>query len=218
MSLFRCIAIVAVGALLSACATILGGDDGTWISTEPAFVRCQLSGQGYQQVVETPDEIVLPKAAAPISIACRAKGYRDANHTLDTAVDPMIIANLVFGSTIGAVIDLISGAAQKFSDRVTIHMEPEAFASADARDQWFGSYRQSVEKRWNQVIGNLEFVCPDEVESPLDCLDEVKQAKDGEARELRLLEQRRLYARIRAETRARLGGDGVNSANNNKVK
>jgi hypothetical protein len=215
MSLFRHIAVLAAGLLLSACASIMGGDDGTWISSEPAFVRCQLSGQGYDQVVDTPDEIILPKAAAPIRIACKANGYRDANHTLDTAIDPMIVANLVFGSSIGVLIDVINGAAEKFPERVTIHMEPKAFASAHARDQWYGSYRESVEKRWNQVIGNLEFVCPDEVETPLDCLDELKQAKAGEARELRLLEQRRLYARIRAENRARVGGYEDKPVDNN---
>lgn len=219
MSLFRHIAVLAAGLFLSACATIMGGDDGTWISSEPAFVRCHLSGQeGYDQVVDTPDEIILPKAAAPIRITCKAKGYRDANLTLDTEIDPMILANFVFGSSIGAVIDMINGAAEKFSDRVTIRMEPEAFASADARDEWYVSHRETVEERWNQVIENLDFFCPDEVETPFDCLDELKQAKADKARELRLLEQRRLYARIRAENRARLGGDAGNPTNNNKVK
>ena len=218
MSLFRYIAVLAAGLFLSACASIMGGDDGTWISSEPAFVRCQLSGQGYQQVVDTPDEVILPKAAAPIRITCKAKGYRDANLTLDTAVNPMIVANFIFGSSIGAVIDMINGAAEKYSDRVTIRLEPEAFASADARDEWYVSHRESVERRWNQVIGNLEFFCSDEVETPLDCLDELKQAKAGEARELGLLEQRRLYARIRAENQARMGGDDGNPTNNNKVK
>ncbi len=127
----------------------------------------------------------------------------------------MIVANFVFGSSIGAVIDMINGAAEKYSDRVTIRLEPEAFASADARDEWYVSYRESVEKRWNQVIGTLEFVCPDEVETPLGCFDELKQAKAGEARELRLLEQRRLYARIRAENRARVGGAQDKQADNN---
>lgn len=215
MSLFRHIAVVAAGLLLSACASIMGSDDGTWIFSEPAFVRCQLSGQGYNQVVDTPDEIILPKAAAPIRIACQANGYRDANHTLDTATDPMIAANLVFGSSIGVLIDLITGAAEKFPERVTIHLEPKAFPSAQARDEWYGRYRRSVEKLWNGIIGNLEIVCADDMETPMDCLDELKQAKDGGARDLGRLEQRRLYARIRAENRARLGGDEEKRADNN---
>ncbi len=214
MYLFRHIAVVAAGSLLSACASIMG-DDGTWISSEPAFVRCQLSGQGYDRVVDTPDEIILPKAAAPIRIACKANGYRDANHTLDTATDPMIAANLVFGTSIGVLIDLINGAAEKFPERVTIHMEPKAFASGDARDEWYERYRRSVEKRWNRIIGNLEIVCAENMETPLDCLDELKQAKDGGTRDLGLLEQRRLYARIRAENRARVGGYEENLVENN---
>ena len=215
MSLFRHIAVLAAALLLSACASIMGSDDGTWISSEPAFVRCQLSGPGYNQVVDTPDKIILPKAAAPIRIACKANGYRDANHTLDTATDPMIAANLVFGSSIGVLIDMITGAAEKFPERVTIHMEPKAFASAQARDEWYGRYRRSVEKLWNGIIGNLEIVCAEDMETPMDCLDELKQAKDGGARDLGRLEQRRLYARIRAENRARLGGDEEKPADNN---
>jgi len=218
MSLFRHIAALAAGLFLSACASLMGGADGTWISSEAAFARCQLSGPGYDQVVVTPDEIILPKAAAPISIACKARGYRDASYTLDTAINPMIAANVVFGSSIGFVIDLINGAAEKFPERVTIHMEPKAFASARARDEWYGRYRQSVEKRWNGIIGSLENICAENMVTPLDCLDELKQAKDDGARDLGLLEQRRLYARIRADNQARLGGDDGNPTNNNKVK
>ena len=201
---FRHVILVAAGLLLSGCATILGDDNDTLISTEPAFVRCSLTGTDFDKVVNTPQVITLPKGSPSVRIACRAKGYRDAFHTLESAPDPLIFANLVFGSSLGMVVDMINGSAKKFPSQVTIHLEPKSFATSAMRDEWYRRYRRAVEVRWSAVVADLEVVCMDSSDTALECLDELKQAENSRGNQLRLLEQRRLAAGIREDNQARM--------------
>ena len=63
---FRHVILVAAGLLLSGCATILGDDNDTLISTEPAFVRCSLTDTDFDKVVNTPQVITLPKGSPSV--------------------------------------------------------------------------------------------------------------------------------------------------------
>lgn len=188
---------------LTACAEVVD----TWgpstrIQTEPAVTRCNLDGTGLQRVVVTPVRVVLPKAASPITISCSAEGYYSSKHVLITTIDNSIATNLIFGSVVGLAFDIMTGAADQYSSRIAIHLEPRSFPDAVRRDEWFGRYRRSVAGKWYRIVEDLRLSCDDETSSLEACQKELAQAKTTRAVLLEALDRRHAGAVIRSESQA----------------
>mgnify|MGYP001010576331 FL=1 len=104
-------AILAFGLWGAGCASVVSKTDSTtYLETDPEKARCVLHGQDFKRVVTTPDSIQLPSAAAPITVACEAEGYKTATAVLDTKSDGWIWGNILLGGVIGAVVDGARGA------------------------------------------------------------------------------------------------------------
>ncbi len=204
MTRLRLASLVLAATSLTACAEIVD----TWgpstrIQTEPAVARCNFDGTGLQRVVVTPIRVVLPKAASPVTISCSAQGYHSSKHVLVTTIDNSVAANLLFGSSIGMAVDIMSGAAEQYPSRILIHLEPQTFPNIATRDKWFGRFRHALEGKWNGIVENLRITCEDELETPLTCRGALAQARTDRGVALKTLDRRRARAEIRAESQAR---------------
>ena len=181
-----------------ACASVVSDDKSTtYIETDPENARCELHGQDFKRVINTPNSISLPAEAAPITIACKAPGYATTTETLDTKIDGWIFGNILLGGGIGILIDLARGAGQKYPPRVTVILQPETFATISARDEWFDSRRTTIEKFWEKQItaaGNCSG--SSESSSGSSCGSAIAEAKTRRDEEIKQLEEKRARARV----------------------
>jgi hypothetical protein len=183
-----------------ACASVVSDDKSTtYIETDPENARCELHGQDFKRVINTPNSINLPAEAAPITIACKAPGYATTTEPLDTKIDGWIFGNILLGGGIGILIDLARGAGQKYPPRVTVILQPETFASTSARDEWFDSRRTTIEKFWEKQIAAASN-CSGATESNTgaSCGSAIAEAKTRRDEEIKQLEEKRMRARVSA--------------------
>ena len=138
-----------------------------------------------------------------VTITCAAQGYRSEAHRLITTIDNSVASNLLFGSSIGMAVDIMSGAAEQYPSRILIHLEPQTFPNIAARDAWFGRFRDSLAGKWNGIVNNLRISCEEDLDGPMTCRDELAQARADRGVALEALDRRRDRAVIRAESQAR---------------
>jgi hypothetical protein len=183
--------------ILSGCASIVSDNESTvYVATEPETARCELHGQDFTRALNTPDSIVLPSDAAPVTVACETEGYRTTTGELDTSADGWMAGNIIFGllgGGIGLVVDAARGAGMKYPPNITIVLEPESFASLEARDAWYDNRRRILSEKWEAAIEEAGKNC--KLASDV-CEDRLKKARETRDQELEGLEQRRATAQI----------------------
>lgn len=185
--------------VLANCASIVSDNDSsTYIETVPETARCELHGQDFTRVVNTPSSIQLPSSAAPITVACKADGHLNTTATLDTSMDGWILGNIVFGGVVGFVVDAARGAGMKFPPRVTVLLEPESFPDAVARDRWYDERKRQTIEKWDRILQGLRGSCDAQQHLARDCGSEVNAMQANREKELRELEARRQRALVRA--------------------
>jgi len=187
--------LLAVVLLCTGCATLVTGSSQTiTVSTDPVGATCTLKRDGKPLAVinPTPGSIPVGKASGPISVLCTKSGYEDAAGTLASQFQAMTFGNILFGGLIGIVVDAASGAATQYPDAVTITMIPEEFPSAEARDQYFDTMKQTLLRESAEVKERIGRIC-----RPDNCASEVAAAEAGTQSKLAEIDQRRLSARVR---------------------
>ncbi len=188
MNSVKFLALAMLAFASSGCASIVSDtESSTYIETDPEKARCELHGQDFKRVVETPSSIHLSADAAPITMACSADGYRTTTQPLDTEMDGWIFGNIIFGGVVGVVIDAARGAGQKYPPHVMVFLEPEVFTSEAARDEWFDRRRKTIEDQWQKKIQMVKSHCVDEI----TCRDKIKKVEKNMDKELDELEERR---------------------------
>tara|TARA_R110000787_G_scaffold133841_2_gene246280 strand:+ start:96 stop:731 length:636 start_codon:yes stop_codon:yes gene_type:complete len=190
-----CGVLLVCTGLLSGCAGGLGTTrHTTLIATDPQPATCDLRGAGYSTRIATPARLEIPKSAAPVTMTCRADGHRPFETTLKPQFNPKILGNFMIGSTLGMLSDMVGGHDTIYPRRLTINLEPLAFASLDDRDRWFDRFRRSTWIRWQMTLDALGETC-DGQEDTL-CHDRIAVQQDVRDTELAALERRRNAARV----------------------
>ncbi|MBF0269945.1 MAG: hypothetical protein HQL44_15275 [Alphaproteobacteria bacterium] len=194
----RLLPTLALGLALPGCASIVSDNNsGTYIETDPEKARCELHGQDFTRVVETPNSVMLPSSAAPVTIACKANGYKNTTAVLDTKLDGWIFGNLLFGGIIGVAVDAARGAGQKFPPRFSLVLEPERFSSLGERDQYYDGRRKATEDKWARIQSDLQTQCGSGADAGRpDCSQRVDQAKIERDKEMAQIEDMRAKAKI----------------------
>lgn len=189
--------LTATSLFLASCASIVSDNDSTtYIQTEPETARCELHGQDFVRVVNTPDSIQLPAEAAPITIACKAEGYKTTTANLDTSMDGWIVGNLLFGRVIGLAVDAARGAGQKYPAQVMVALEPEAFDSIAHRDRWYDERRAAIEAKWDEQISKAKNSCNTNPERHQECASQAEELGEQSDKEIEAFEERRLSATV----------------------
>ncbi len=188
---------VAALAALSGCASIVSDNEtDVYVATEPEAARCELNGDDFTRVINTPDSLVIPSDAAPVTVACSAEGYRTTTGDLDTSADGWMAGNIVFGilgGGIGLIIDAARGAGMMYPPQITIVLEPESFESLAARDEWYANRRRILDEKWGTAIEEADTHCG---LAPDVCASRLKEARETRDQELEALEQHRATAKI----------------------
>ena len=197
ISICRAVALILAAPLFAGCASIVSDDNSTtYFETDPEKARCVLHGQDFRRVVETPGSVTLNSEAAPITVACKADGYRETAEVLDTSMDGWILGNIIFGGVVGAVVDAARGAGQKFPPRFMVVLEPSTFSTGAERDDWYDRRRRLVVEKWARVISQAEGQCSDDTVDDA-CEAQVKELQVKRDTELKHLEARRGRALVK---------------------
>lgn len=118
---------------LAACASVVSATSSdVKIQTNPAHARCDLAGyQGFAASVETPATISIPSAAAPVTVTCKAPGFRPTSYTLDATADGWIWGNsaLIMATggvaILGALVDESRSAGRGYTEDVHYDLDPD---------------------------------------------------------------------------------------------
>jgi hypothetical protein len=198
MRSYQRVCAILASLTMSACASIVSDNASTtYIETDPEKARCELHGQDFKRVIETPNSINLPSKAAPLTISCSATGYKVTTAKLDTELDGWVFGNIIFGGIVGVVVDVARGAGQKYPPKMSVLLEPERFSDTTKRDEFYGRRKLLAEDKWSRAIRDTQAQCSTSADvSAADCLDRVKKLQAGRDKELAELEEHRLSSTI----------------------
>ena len=196
-ALIRLAGAAASLAALSGCASIVSDNEtNVYVATEPEAARCELHGDDFTRIINTPGSLIIPSDASPVTVACDAEGYRTTTGELDTSADGWMAGNIIFGilgGGIGLIVDAARGAGMKYPPNITIVLEPESFASAAARNEWYDNRRRILDEKWGAAIEKADTNCR---LAPDVCASRLKEARETRDKELDELEQHRVTAKI----------------------
>jgi len=195
--------LIASMSMLTGCASIVSSNKSTtYIETDPENARCELHAQDFKRVIQTPNSINLPAEASPITIACSAPGYRTTTQNLEASYDGWIIGNVLFGGIIGFAVDAGRGAGKKFPSQYMIVLDPESFASIEARDLYYDTRVESIKNKYNPVIKKATTQCEEKNQrsgtfnANNDCATEIKAVEAQRDKEIEEMEKRRASSKI----------------------
>jgi hypothetical protein len=202
MHLIRLTLVLALPALFANCATVVeGNSQSITVQTEPTAAACTLERGGtvVAAVNPTPGTARIEKSTRGITVICRKDGHQEARAELDAEFQPMTLGNVIIGGLVGVVIDAASGAIAKYPGEVALLLPPDAFASAEERDTFYGGVSDRARARWDAKIERqkqnaecLDFARAESCRLAREALEKSRDAELG-----RLDEQRR-QARIAA--------------------
>ena len=112
------------------------------VASEPAGARCVIvnTASGSQVAeITTPAQVALPRSTDIVEARCSAAGRMDTVLAIRPVRD--FAAGIHHPQPIGTgiaqnAIVVRNGATRRYND-VTVHLPPQPFASAEARDAWF---------------------------------------------------------------------------------
>jgi hypothetical protein len=153
-------------------------------------------GKSSESSPKAPASVVLPSKAAPVELTCKADKYLPSSVILDTSMDGWILGNIILGGVIGVAVDLVRGAGFKYPEHVKLILDPESFASEQARDEWYEHRGVDLNKRFDDAAATLKSQCESSGISQT-CDDDIKKLENKRDTELINLENRRDTAKIR---------------------
>ena len=118
-------AVLALVALLPACATVVEGtSDTVTLSTTPAGATCTVDRDGERvgAVSATPASLRLSKSRHDLNVTCTKEGYQPATATASSRFTGATLGNVLVGGVIGVVVDAASGANNRYPSDVRIDL------------------------------------------------------------------------------------------------
>lgn len=128
--IFMAITAVALIFSFSGCASIFSGSQQMVVFSAPEGTKFYMNGIKIAEVREGDSSatVWLSRNQRSPHITAKKAGYKDANFILQARVNGAIFVNilLIYPPLIisGATIDLVTGAAAKYPNYVTIEMVP----------------------------------------------------------------------------------------------
>ncbi len=117
--------ILALVALLPACATLVEGtSDTVTLSTNPAGAACTIdrNGQRIGAVPITPGSVRIGKSRHDLNVTCTKEGYQAATATTLSSFTGTTFGNVIAGGLIGVAVDAASGANSRYPSEVQLDL------------------------------------------------------------------------------------------------
>jgi uncharacterized protein len=118
-------AVLALVALLPACATVVEGtSDTVTLSTTPAGATCTVdrNGERVAAVAATPGSVRISKSRHDLNVTCTKEGYQPATTAASSRFTGSTFGNVIAGGVIGVVVDAASGANNRYPSDVRIEL------------------------------------------------------------------------------------------------
>jgi hypothetical protein len=133
----RAVAVAAVAASLSACASITQGTtQSIAISTPPVTgAQCALNSSQGNWVVTSPGIATVKKSRSDIEVRCNKEGYQDAAAVIPSDFEGWTVGNVIFGGIIGLGVDAATGAMNEYPNTFQVPMVPAGQQAPQAPGQ-----------------------------------------------------------------------------------
>ncbi|TAJ82151.1 hypothetical protein [Reyranella sp.] len=193
----RLAAVVALGFVASACATVVGGTtQDVSIESQPPGAECKIDrlGTTIGFVKATPGRVNVARSKDDVIVSCTREGYEQSNEVLVSSFTGATVGNLLLGGLVGVMVDAASGANNKYSDRVLVVLTPASFPTDEARDAHFAGIKSRIEEGANAEIKTIETRCNSGNREL--CTIELKKLADARDKALADLDRRRLGAKV----------------------
>jgi len=146
----RLSAVVALSLAVSGCAFYLSGPTQTIDIETPGAdgAKCTLidSVDAARHLDGSPGQVTLPSGDGPFTISCGKQGFQTASAVFDEMLNPEVFWDIFVGGVPGIYIDAMSGAAQKYPEKIVVWLRPNEFASPTEEREWLAK-RAAFEKR-----------------------------------------------------------------------
>lgn len=119
--------VLALTALLPACATILeGSSQDVAIETAPPGASCSVDRKGEHlgTVAPTPGTLKLDKSRHDLAVTCSKPGYVTATLVQPSKFVGTTFLNLIVGGGVGFIVDASSGANNAYPKQVRMDLAP----------------------------------------------------------------------------------------------
>jgi DNA-binding beta-propeller fold protein YncE len=177
---------VCTGRHLPACATLLTDDhQSIYITSDPPGAACRVreGGKMIGVVSPTPGTILVGKSRHDIAIDCTRAGYYPGAAVLQSHFQDMTYGNILYGGSIGLLVDTSSGAIREYPRWVSVLMKRQPRPGCGVT--WATNLiltMSSISRRRAGVIRDrgerrpLEEVRLDEVDPALDVIERVVES------------------------------------------
>jgi hypothetical protein len=133
-------ALASATLFFTGCATIMSGSSQTVSvqvlsqSTHQIIpgAKCSLTdAKGVTYVMnDNPGSVYVAKVYGNLSVACTAKGYFQAHVATGSSFNAWTLGNIIFWP--GAIIDVATGAAEKYPSHITVLMSKHPVKNASS--------------------------------------------------------------------------------------
>jgi uncharacterized protein YceK len=122
-------------ALLSGCASVVeGSTQQIAVNTTPAGASCILNRDGspIAKINSTPGSVMVSKSKYDIEVICELDGFQKTARLDESGTAAAVFGNILVGGAIGLVIDMSSGASNKYDSALDIALAPRPDISLPA--------------------------------------------------------------------------------------
>lgn len=120
---------------VAGCATVVSGTSQTLFIETPSVTgaACRLadSKQGVWYLPATPGAVTVRRGDGPMHVVCEKEGYETTVVTVEEEFAAATLGNVIPGGAVGIFVDAVSGAAQRYPDKVVVWMKPTRFATPE---------------------------------------------------------------------------------------
>ena len=183
----RWLSLLVFPLMLSACATIIEGNDQTVsVITHPPDARCELirDGDAVAFVNPTPGSVSLEKSSDDVIVRCTKDGHFAGMATLSSSLQGMTFGNLLFGGIIGVAVDASSGAMHEYQASVTVVLPPKRFVNTEARDAFFDRQMRRIEAEAATAIAKTRKACQPDGQDCAALAKAIEAERDAKLQEL----------------------------------
>ena len=146
----RWLGVVALSLAVSGCAFYLSGPTQTIEIETPGAdgAKCTLidAVDAARHLDASPGQVPMPSGDGPFTISCGKQGFQTASAVFDESLNLEVFFNVLNGGVPGIYIDTMSGAAQKYPEKIVVWLRPIEFASPTGERAWIAK-RAAYEKQ-----------------------------------------------------------------------